>query len=44
LEIETTEQLFANRFDPIEAGLRDRAREFLIMPDAGLDEVLARSR
>jgi hypothetical protein len=28
-EIETAEQLFDNWFDPIEAGLRDRAREFL---------------
>jgi putative transposase len=44
-EIETTEHLFDNWFDPIEAGLRDRAREFLqAMLEAELDEVLARSR
>ena len=44
-EIETTGQLFDNWFDPIEAGLRDRAREFLqAMLEAELDEVLARSR
>jgi hypothetical protein len=41
-EIETTGQLFGNWFDPIEAGLRDRAREFLqAMLEAELDEVLA---
>jgi hypothetical protein len=35
----------ANWFDPIEAGLRDRAREFLqAMLEAELDEVLDRSR
>ncbi|MGH7015280.1 MAG: hypothetical protein ACREEL_14220 [Stellaceae bacterium] len=28
-EIETAEPLFDNWFDPIEAGIRDRAREFL---------------
>ena len=44
-EIETTEQLFDNWFDPIEAGLRERTREFLqAMFEAELDEVLARSR
>ena len=44
-EIETTGHLFDNWFDPIETGLRDRAREFLqAMLEAELDEVLARSR
>jgi transposase-like protein len=44
-ETETAEHLFDNWFDPIEAGLRDRAREFLqAMLEAELDEVLARSR
>src|SRR5438105_4161065 len=44
-EIETAEHLFDNWFDPIEAGLRDRAREFLqAMLEAELDEVLDRSR
>src|SRR3984893_10475112 len=44
-KIETTGQLFDNWFDPIEAGLRDRAREFLqAMFEAELEEVLARSR
>jgi putative transposase len=44
-EIETAEQLFDNWFDPIEAGLRDRAREFLqAMLEGELDRVLARSR
>src|SRR5690242_18464191 len=44
-EIETTGELFDNWFDPIEAGLRDRAREFLqAMFEAELDEMLARSR
>jgi putative transposase len=44
-EIETAEHLFDNWFDPIEAGLRDRAREFLqAMLEAELDESLARSR
>src|SRR5260370_25016295 len=44
-EIETAEHLFDNWFDPIEAGLRDRAREFLqAMLEAELDEALARSR
>ena len=44
-ETETAVQLFDNWFDPIEAGLRDRAREFLqAMLEAELDEVLDRSR
>jgi hypothetical protein len=44
-EIETAEHLFDNWFDPIEAGLRDRARQFLqAMLEAELDESLARSR
>ena len=44
-EIETTEHLFDNWFDPIEAGLRDRAREFLqAMLEAELEEALGRSR
>jgi hypothetical protein len=44
-EIETEEYLFDNWFDPIEAGLRDRTRDFLqTMFEAELDEVLARSR
>ena len=44
-EIEATERLFDNWFDPIEAGLRERTREFLqAMLEAELDEVLARSR
>ena len=44
-EIGTAEHLFDNWFDPIEAGLRDRAREFLqAMLEAELDESLARSR
>src|SRR5438105_5440007 len=44
-EIETAEHLFDNWFDPIEAGLRDRAREFLqAMFEGELDEVLDRSR
>src|SRR5437588_2441929 len=44
-ETETAVQLFDNWFDPIEAGLRDRAREFLqTLLEAGLDEALARSR
>jgi len=44
-EIETAEHLFDNWFDPIEAELRDRAREFLqAMLEAELDEALARSR
>src|SRR5881398_3877955 len=44
-EIETAEHLFDNWFDPIEAGLRDRAREFLqAMFEGELDRVLARLR
>jgi putative transposase len=44
-ETEATADLFDNWFDPIEAGLRDRAREFLqVMLEAELDEVLGRSR
>jgi putative transposase len=44
-ENETAEYVFDSWFDPIEAGLRDRAREFLqAMLEAELDEVLARSR
>jgi transposase-like protein len=44
-EIETAEQLFDNWFDPIEAGLRDRVREFLqAMLEAELEGVLSRSR
>src|SRR5947208_6531836 len=44
-ETETAAQLFDNWFDPIEAGLRDRAREFLqAMFEGELDEVLDRSR
>src|SRR6059058_5129683 len=44
-EIETEEHLFDNWFDPIEAGLRDRAREFLqAMFEGELDGVLARLR
>src|SRR6202521_2686044 len=41
---ETAIHLFDNWFDPIEAGLRDRAREFLqAMLEGELDMVLARS-
>jgi putative transposase len=44
-EIETTEHLFDNWFDPIEAGLRDRVRDLLLaMFEGELDEVFARSR
>jgi transposase-like protein len=44
-EIETTGQLFDNWFDPIEAKLRDRTRDFLqAMFEAELEETLARSR
>ena len=44
-ETETALHLFDNWFDPIEAGLRDRAREFLqAMFEGELDEVLDRSR
>jgi transposase-like protein len=42
---ETAVQPFNNWFDPLEAGLRDRAREFLqAMLEGELDMVLARSR
>src|ERR1700737_240928 len=42
---ETAVHLFDNWFDPIEAVLRDRAREFLqAMREGELDEVLERSR
>jgi putative transposase len=45
LETEAAAQLFDNWFDPIEAGLRDRAREFLqAMLEGELAEVLDRSR
>jgi putative transposase len=45
LETKSTAELFDNWFDPVEAGLRDRAREFLqAMLEAELDEVLGRSR
>jgi hypothetical protein len=41
LETEAAAQLFDNWFDPIEAGLRDRAREFLqAMLEGELDQVL----
>jgi transposase-like protein len=44
-ETETAGHLFDNWFDPVEFGLRGRAREFLqAMLEAELDEVLARSR
>ncbi|HZD89631.1 MAG TPA: IS256 family transposase [Pseudolabrys sp.] len=44
-EIETTSELFDNWFDPIEASLRERTREFLeAMLEAELDRALARSR
>ncbi len=44
-EIETAEHLFDNWFDPIEAGLRARAREFLqAMLEGELEMFLARSR
>jgi transposase-like protein len=44
-EIETAEHLFDNWFDPIEAELRDRTRDFLqAMLEAELDEALGRSR
>jgi putative transposase len=44
-ESDVAEHLFDNWFDPIEAGLRDRTREFLqAMFEAELEEVLARSR
>jgi putative transposase len=44
-ETETAAHLFDNWFDPIEAGLRDRAREFLqAMLEGELDEALERTR
>jgi putative transposase len=44
-EIQSEGDLFDNWFDPIEAGLRDRTRDFLrAMFEAELDELLARSR
>src|SRR5947207_5026031 len=44
-QTETAVHLFDNWFDPIEAGLRDRAREFLqAMFEGELDGVLARLR
>jgi hypothetical protein len=44
-EIETEQYLFDNWFDPIEAGLRDRTRDFLqAMFEAELGDLLARSR
>src|SRR5438128_2550963 len=44
-EIEAPERLFDNWFDPIEAGLRDRVREFLqAMLEDELGEALGRSR
>jgi len=44
-EIETTEGLFDNWFDPIEAIVRDRVRGFLqAMLEAELEEALGRSR
>ena len=44
-EIETPARLFDNWFDPIEASLRVRVRDFLeAMLEAELEEVLARSR
>src|SRR5437763_13166643 len=44
-ETEAAVHLFDNWFDPIEAALRDRAREFLqAMFEGELDEVLDRSR
>jgi transposase-like protein len=44
-EIEATGELFDNWFDPIEAGLRGRVREFLQgLLEAELDEALGRSR
>jgi hypothetical protein len=44
-EIEATGELFDNWFDPIEAGLRGRIREFLQgLLEAELEEALGRSR
>jgi putative transposase len=45
VESEATAELFDSWLDPVEAGLRDRARELLqAMLEAELDEVLGRSR
>jgi putative transposase len=42
-EIQSDGDFFDNWFDPIEAGLRDRTRDFLqAMFEAELDELLAR--
>jgi hypothetical protein len=42
---ETTGDLFDNWFDPIEAGLRERARELIqAMIEGEFDQVLARPR
>jgi putative transposase len=44
-EAETTAHLFDNWYDPIEAGLRERARELIqAMIESELDQVLARPR
>ena len=44
-EIQTAEHLFDNWFDPIEAGLRERVREFIqAMIEGELDEALSRPR
>jgi putative transposase len=44
-EIEETEGLFDNWFDPIEAGVRDRVRGFIeSMLEAELEDALSRSR
>ena len=44
-QTETASYLFDNWFDPIEANLRDRAREFLqAMLEAELEVALGRSR
>jgi hypothetical protein len=44
-EIETSSHLFDSEFDPIEAGLRNRVRDFLqAMLEAELDEMLAPPR
>jgi hypothetical protein len=43
--IETAADLFDNWFDPIEAGLRERVRDFLaLMFEGELDEALSRPR
>src|SRR5436853_5764332 len=44
-EIEKTEGLFDNWFDPIEVGVRDRVRGFIeSMLEAELEDALSRSR